>query len=880
MATTIKEIEDPGEKLDLSIEYSTSGTLFTAALNYIEVVYERKLRLHNSELYFYVNASSGTAIEVDNCSSSTVIWDVTDPVNPLNVTYTLAGDKASFHTLGGQREYVAFNPTGISRPVSPAGRVANQDIHGMEMPDMVIITLDEYKPASQKLADLHASTDGLRVAVLTAGEVYNEFSSGTPDLTAFRKLLKMWHDRGIANDGDYTRYCLLMGRPSYDNKMVSQAVKNAGYPRLPIWQSPLPSGNSIGKSQSYSTDDYIGMLDDQPGTLNMGSAQIKVAVGRMPVKSLSEANTAVAKLEKYIKSPNYGSWRNNVMIIADDQDGAKHMSQAERVYKAMRESGNGANFSYERLYLDSYKLSYGATGAIYPEAKQRMFDKLSEGVGFVNYIGHANPRGWGHESLLTWTDINSMTNTNLPFIYAATCEFLRWDDDEVSGAEIMWLTPGAGVIGMICPSREVYIDQNGNLNEHTARFMYMRDSDGNPMSVGSIMINGKNAYSSDTNKLRYGLMGDPSLRVMSPDHSVAVKSIKGIDTDTMEDFPVIEARSSFSISGIMTDMNGAPLDDFNGFIEVQLFDAETAITTNGNGDKGVPFDYNDHKSRLFSGKTRVTDGKWDFTVTMPSEIENNYSPALMTFYAYDTSGREANGAFDKFYVYGYNENAPEDFDGPTIRDFYLNAEDFTDGAPVSPSPILYAYFTDPSGINVSDTGIGHNMSLSIDNKTFFNDVNLFFTADVDDPFSGSIAYPLSDIEPGEHSMKLTVWDNANNSSSRELSFFVSASWKPEITKLATDVSPASTSVNFIVATDGANGTMDCRIEVFDLSGKNVWTGSTPQISSSGTSVTLGWDLRDTNGVRVPRGIYIYRAIVTTPEGATIVKSNKLAVTAQ
>ena len=878
VTTTTKTVENPGDKLNLTIEYSTSGTLFSAALDFIEVEYNRELKLTNDELYFYLNRTTESTVAVDNCSESTVIWDVTDPVNPVNVKYTLSGSRALFSISDGYHEYVAFNPSKISRQTSPAGKISNQDIHGMDIPDMVIVTPSAFKSAAQRLANLHAATDGLKVAVLCLDEIYNEFSSGNPDVTAFRKLLKMWYDKGMAADGNYTRYCLLFGRPSYDNKMATQIVKNAGYPRVPIWQAP--STGNILKNGSYSTDDYIGMLDDNVGTLTQKGAKIQVAVGRMPVKTLQEANVAIDKLEKYIRQPKYGSWRNNVMLIADDQDAGKHLNQAELVYSALRSNGNGEHYVYEKLYLDAYTLSYGATGPIYPEAKQRMFDKFAEGVAYVDYIGHANPRSWGHESLLTWTDINSMTNTNLPFIYAATCEFLRWDDDDVSGAEILWLNPTAGVIGMICPSREVYINSNGALNERTAKYMYMRKPDGSAMRVGDVMVYGKNDYLNDDNKLRYGLLGDPALMVLTPDYCVRTSSFNGVELADSDDMPVVKARSSFQISGIVTDFDGNKIEDFNGIVEIQLYDSEIVITTHGNGSDGSVETYNDRKTRLYSGRVKVADGEWTATINLPSEIENNFTPALLSFYAYDDGGREANGSFDKFYVYGYNEEAPDDSEGPVIKDFYMNSADFTDGSPVSPSPILYASFSDESGINVADSGIGHNMIVSLDNETFYNDVNLYYTADADNHLAGSIAYPLQGISPGEHTLRFTVWDNANNSSFKELSFYVAASWIPEITKLATDVSPATTSVNFLVATDGANGNMECTIEVYDLNGRRVWTGSAPSLSSSATSVSLGWNLCDENGVRVQRGIYIYRAIVKTSEGATIVKSNKLAVAAQ
>ena len=47
-----------------------------------------------------------------------------------------------------------------------------------------------------------------------------------------------------------------------------------------------------------------------------------------------------------------------------------------------------------------------------------------------------------------------------------------------------------------------------------------------------------------------------------------------------------------------------------------------------------------------------------------------------------------------------------------------------------------------------------------------------------------------------------------------------------------------------------------------------------------SNITATWDLRDASGARVPRGIYIYRATVQTPEGTYSSKSRKIAISAE
>lgn len=872
--TTSKTVENPGEKLNLAIQYSHTGALFTAALDYIEIEYTRELKLLNGEIYFYLSPDRNSTVTVDGCSSSTVIWDVTDPLAPMLVEHSLSGNTANFTMSAGYHEFVAFNPSEIKRTVSPAGIVANQDIHAMDAPGMVIISPDIFRSAAQRIAELHAATDGLKVVVLSPEQVYNEFSSGAADVTAFRKMLKMWFDRAGGSADGYPRYCLLFSRPTYDNKMVTATVKRAGYPRIPIWQSP--DGMSV--STSYSTDDYIGMLADNDNVFDIASAEIHVAVGRMPVKSIAEANSAVTKLEKYVRSPQLGAWRNNVMVIADDQDNGEHLKQAENVITNLRQSGNGANFIYEKLYLDSYPLSMSSTGASYPLAKQRMLDKISEGVLLLDYIGHANPREWGHEKLLTWTDITSMTNRNLPFLYAATCEFLAWDDDDVSGGEEMWLNPDAGVIGMLCPSRKVYISLNGTLNENTAHYVFRKNSDGESARIGDFMLSGKNSISGDSNKLRYALMGDPAMRLPSPSHNIVVESIGDTNISSADELPVLKAREKVKVSGFIADNDGNLIPDFNGKADILVYDAERVIETYGNGKDGTVSTYNDRKTRLFIGKADVKDGKWETEIIIPSEIENNFSPAMLSAYAFDEQGREANGMSDRFYIFGYDTDAEDDSEGPVISEFYLNSPSFSDGASVSPSSTLFATFSDPSGINVSEAGIGHDMVIVIDGKQRFDDVSLHYTPDISFE-KGSIAYPLDGLEPGDHKLTLTVWDNANNSTAATLSFNIRADWKPTISELTTDVNPASSSVNFLLATDGVSGKTECRIEVFDLSGRCVWSDGSYNISSQSNSARIPWNLTDLSERRVPRGIYLYRATVITPQGAEISKTGKLAVTA-
>lgn len=870
IAETSKNFQVDGEKLTLGIEYTYSGALFTARLDYIEVFYPRAYALSGGELHFY-DEYHGEGVSIDGCSSDTRIWDVTDPCNVMEVDFSLSGSRAEFTPARGYREYVAFEPAQAGRSITRNAMVKNQDIHCMETPDMVIIAYAEYADAANRIAKVHEDTDGFKVAVLTPEAVYNEFSGGHPDVGAFRKLLKMWHDRG----GDRKiGYCLLMGRGAYDTKMVSSGIRALGYKPLPLWQSPT----GATEATAYSTDDIIGMLDDvNEEDFDIVKAKMQVAVGRLPVTNAREANDVAAKIEKYVKSPTYGTWRNRVLLIADDQDNGLHLRQTEDVYKAL--SRRAPHFQYEKLYLDTYPLESTSLGMTYPKAKEKMMRLFNEGVIYTNYVGHASAASWTHEKLLTWNDITSMSNSNLTFYYGATCSFGYWDGDVISGAETLVLNPNAGFIGAICASRTVYMTPNGVLNADMADWMLTTDADGKAARVGDVFIRAKNK-TNESNNLRYCLISDPALRLPKPSMLVNIESINGVDLASAADFPELKALGKADLKGVVENPDGSVNTDFNGTVTIDLYDAEKAIESLGNGKEGEVEIFNDRKNKLTQVSAKVINGYWEATLYLPAEIDNNYSPARLTAYAWSEAGIEAQGSTESLYVYGYEESENPDLQGPQIESFYMNYPEFEDGGMVNANPVVHAKFRDESGINISDSGIGHKMSLTIDGKKIYDDVSSYYTPDADDPLGGYIAYPLEDLESGEHTIKLTVYDNANNASARTLGFTVGAVRDPVIRELGTDVNPASVSVVFNVAVDHPNTSMKCHIEVFELSGRRVWDSDRTVVSDMQGAMQTSWNLCDQAGRRVARGIYLYRATVETPDGMYSSKTKKLAVTAQ
>ena len=95
-----------------------------------------------------------------------------------------------------------------------------------------------------------------------------------------------------------------------------------------------------------------------------------------------------------------------------------------------------------------------------------------------------------------------------------------------------------------------------------------------------------------------------------------------------------------------------------------------------------------------------------------------------------------------------------------------------------------------------------------------------------------------------------------------------------------DANPASTSANFYLKHNRPDATVTVGIDIYNLLGQLVWTATQTGRSDSGTSFPVTWNLTDMNGNRVQRGIYIYRARISTDGIQEATKAKKIAVTAQ
>jgi len=641
---------------------------------------------------------------VISSQSPAIVWDITDPAEPMQVNAIFSDSEISFTAnTDSLRRYVVFTTGSLLSPVLVSDPVVNQDIHSLPTAGMIIVTHPSFRKQAERLALLHSRDDGISSVIVTPQQIYNEFSGGIPDAVAIRNYVKMVWDRSKGTSSPL-KYLLLFGDGSYENKVRPPA--NTSY--IPTWQSVT---SNIGV-QTFTSDDFYGLLDDGEGEAD---GYLDIGIGRLPVADTADARIVIDKIERYLSSSAFGSWRSTLCLVADDEDNNLHMTDAENLSAIV--ASEAPEIITDKIYLDAFKQVSSISGNTYPDATEAIKNRIESGCLILNYVGHGSETGLAHEKVVKADDINSWNNEErLPLFVTATCEFSRFDNVTInpstgaitantSAGEMVLLNPDGGGIALMSTTRVVYSAPNYTLNSNILMQAFDTATDGSSMRLGDIIRNAKINSGSGTNKRNFLLLGDPALRLAFPKNgTVVTDSINNVSVESETD--TLKALSRITISGHILNSNGALDNSFNGIIEPVVYDKVATITTLAN-DGGATMSYSVPGNVIFKGVTTVIEGMFSFSFIVPLDINYSYGKGRITYYAWNDV-KDVNGSFNNITVGGFSGNSITDTEGPSVN-LFMNDTLFRDGDITDASPVLLALLSDESGINVSGTGIGHEI---------------------------------------------------------------------------------------------------------------------------------------------------------------------------
>jgi len=848
--------------LAVKVTYNKPLNSSVGYLDYFTINFKRKLEFNDGQVIFR-NFSTANNVQVNEYSlskanSNVVIWDITNPLAVHKIESQLSSTNLKFVTESDSlEEFIAFDGT-LYYNVDFEEKIENQNLHGVKDFDMIIISHPDFMQEASRLAAFRAENDGLSIYIADPQTIYNEFSSGSQDITAIRDFMKHVYD--ISTEGKEPQYLLLFGDASFD--YMDRVENNTNY--IPTWSSV----ESLNPVSSYIKDDFFGTLDGP------GDVTLDIGIGRFVVSNLSQAKSAVDKVIHYSENTPevMGDWRNILCMIADDEDGNLHLEQADELTDLIQIMNPKLNI--EKIYLDAYQQVSNSSGESYPGVSLDINSRVDRGAIIMNYIGHGGEAGLAHERILTINDINRWDNLkNMPVFITATCEFSRFDDpDRVSAGEYIFLNKKGGGIALYTTTRATYAGSNKVLNENFYKILLDQQDDGTHKRMGDVLREAKNLSGLSANTNKFVLLGDPSLNFAFPKHNAVALKINDINISESSD--TIKALSFVTIKGEMQDFEENKLSDFNGTLYPTVFDKPAEYTTLGNDPASTPTTFFMQKNALYKGKASIKDGNWEFSFLAPKDLAYQYGKGRLSLYAHNQN-EDASGYYNDVMVGGLNEFAGVDNNGPAIR-LFMNDTNFISGGLTDKNPIMLAFVFDENGINTVGSGIGHNIIADLDESESYT-LNNFFEAELDNYKQGTITYPFYNLSNGEHTLSLKVWDNYNNSSTAFLRFLVSDSEQMAINSLINYPNPFSNYTTFTFEHNQVEEPIDIKIQIFSLNGQLVKEVNDLYSAGGYKYISEKWDGTSNSGATLQKGMYIYKVLIKNYDGSVVEETNKLVL---
>lgn len=862
-ASLVPQLLPTATSFDVTINLAPNAKCTYAAVERLVFAYPQKNDIgdRNAMLLCDNDISAGQSIEIGDTDYNLLVWNVDNAYNvrPYDIrfsssqrTYTFTNDKTYKISGYGDRglRIIAFNPTKDQLPVEYAGEVTNQNLHALDVPDFVILTADAFVAQAERLAQIHREELGQDVIVLRQGEIFNEFSSGTPSLWGIRRAMKMFYDR----NPDKFKHLLLFGASSYDNRGLTTSAAAFRDRGALLLNYGTPYYQTMGKvTTAYSCDGYFGMLSDTPPEDELIHSIQHINVGRLPVSDEMQARSAVDKVNEYLTYSPTSDIYQRVLLVADYGDGLSHMTSAEKTATSFLNNYPGMTL------VKAYSSLYPANGRQAQNVSNVIQESLKRGVLYFNYTGHGKSDALGMQILYDLPAVHTTGYNYYPFAMIASCDTYEFDRMSQSIAQEMVFQSKGGMIGVVGACREVYQSRNEVLSE-TMADVFSKSKPGT--MTGDILRKARNEMLIDKwpsekglmiNTACYNLCGDPALPLFLSSNDIVIESVNSQSYVKEDGAHTVNPLATNTISGYVADDDdtGTVASDFNGNVILTLYESPTqrkVVNKAANGEPDQAVDTDENLIIEVTGK--VVDGRFDISFIPPMPMRKGaYNRATITAVLPDNSKVATTYTTSLRIDTDDMPGTPADTSAPEITSLYIDSPSFVSGDVTAQDFVAYATVVEAeSGIYGSSGTVGPNCRFVLDESKTYPVVGTQFTNDGAGTYN--IVYNFSSLSDGHHTLTLYISDNAGNSATKSVDFFINNNAaNPSLTVAETPARVQAT----IDMLHNFNGAPTGKLIVEDEQGNTVFT-------RANVSFPFEWDLTDGNGNLVADGVYRAYAI--------------------
>ncbi|KQT21469.1 hypothetical protein ASG31_16470 [Chryseobacterium sp. Leaf404] len=843
--------------------------------DYLEVQYKQDLTFNGSQLSFRdfaLQSGSNTTygFSISNTGTLEQVWDVTDITNAnRRVNKGGAGTfNFAYNTsnLFFNNEFVAFRADGAFVPQF-VEKIGNQDLSGLQNVDYLIITTPELMGQAQRLANYHQTANSFNVQIVDPSKIYNEFGSGSRDLTAVRDFITK-----LNTPAGRLKYVMILGDASYDYKNRIQNNNNI--------VSSYESEESGDFVSSFITDDYVVMTTPQTN-LTLTSNLPNIPVGRLPAANATEAANMIDKTLAYYnalpgQSNSFGEWKMKLdFIVDDDNDGGAPfhtvMNNSLQSVFEIPASTNLKEYNVRKLYLDSFQGQSTAGGRRYPQVNQAISNDMGNSL-YLFYFGHGGINGWAQERVFTTDEIQAANNfsniySRFPFVSTITCEFTLWDEPGTfsAGEQLIKLKQG-GPASMITSSRAVGVGYGIDFTNLYTREMFKLTND-DFISIGNAHLNAKKLKPGDSNHFKVNFLGDPAMKLSRPKRLLVIDNIES---------PVpglIRGLDFVKVTGHINNVNGIVNTTFNGRVVINIFDKKLNKNTLNNPGNLTPIlNYTEEGSAIVKASGIATNGQFTVEFYVPKDINYTVGSGRILGYADNKVSDVFNN--QAVQVGDINPNGINDNEPPKVK-LYMNNTNFANGGITNQNPTLLACLTDDTGINSTGSGVGHDITTYLDgqiiNTVVLNDFyasgegNGCINPALAEYQKGNVTYPFRNLAIGQHQLTFKVWDINNNSTVSTLNFEVKdQSDQHLIINRPMNWPNPFTNKTYIHFEHNCDDILDVNVQIYTITGKLVKTITSAVIAEPflqgyrTPKQAIEWDGKDDFGDTVAKGTYIFK----------------------
>ena len=819
--------------------------------DWYEIEYPRKFECYDRQLSFENPDISGVVqFDISNLYSPQVfLLDMTNYFEVKKIENSqISGEFLKFQDTSLADSKTRYLLVDESRLKQPARFYADEKSSLKDtslQADFIIITPQDFYDQMQRLRDFRSSFNQMSVHLFKVQDIYDEFSGGLIDPVAIRNFLKYAYKNWSRPAPAFT---LLVGDGNYDYKNnLGTGSVNLIPPFTPVWE-----GDRSVSDENYIYFGKYGYLDSD-STFGSSGRKLDMVISRWPVRTGNEVEILLDKVIGYEQTPEFGTWRDLITLVADDEYTSESNSEAFHTQdtEELSKYHIPANFNLSKIYLMEYPFDFKHEK---PQAEEAIINAFNSGAVIINYMGHGNPDVWAHEKVFRRSqDIPRLNNQRkLPLVYTSSCSIGLFFSPSGEGmAEELLRAEDKGSIATISATWLVYPDPNAALNFKVYDLLLKTDS----VSIGEALFTAKLLRQPNSNDRQYILFGDPVMKLGMPQLQAEITSV----------FPeTLSALSLVEVKGEIVAEPGGLLASFNGSAKILAFDSERKkVHTMPNGGK---VDYDLPGLVIFKGDAEVKDGKFQANFVVPKDISYGGNTGRISVYLSNQS-QDGCGVRDSLVIRG-SDTTVVDTTGPQITISFDDRNSFGEGESILPNSLLKLSLFDEHGINITGE-VGHGITLVIDQDLEHQiDLSGDFEYEPGSYQKGGLSYQFSGLALGEHSLSIKTWDNANNSSLVKAKVQVNAQEELKLTDVMNYPNPFSKITNFsyCLSLDAER----VEIKIFTLAGRLI--REIPFASAqTGINYSTTWDGKDQAGDGVANGVYIYKI---TAEGTLNGKKEK------